>query len=118
MILWTLLFKSCWQNQIKSFQQCLAAPAAARRMSEQCPMLLMPHGQLLGEATLQLWAVALGLALSCTASSTGTWAGAGHWLFGQVILLEKSRSFYIDKVSWKAIIPSGRLPLSIATAFI
>lgn len=58
---------------------------------------------------------ALGLALSCTAR---TWAGAGHCLFGHIILLEKWSSFYIGKVRWKAMIPSGRLPLSIATAFV
>lgn len=31
---------------------------------------------------------------------------------------EKSGSFCIDQVRWKAIKPSGRLPLSIATAFV
>lgn len=59
-------------SSIFSSALLLAPPVATRGISEQCPLLLMPLGQLLGEATLQLQAVALGLALCCITSSTRT----------------------------------------------
>jgi len=53
-----------------------------------------PWAAAAGEATLQLWAAARGLATSHP--STGTRAGAGYCLLGQAVLLEKSDSFYMD----------------------
>lgn len=49
--------------------------------------------------------------------SSGTNARAGHRLFAGYAA-EKSGSSSTDQVRWKASTPSGRLPLSIATAFV